>query len=83
MRIAIDARAYSWAGIGRYTRNLLLHLVQIPTEHRFVVLLGKKDLDRFKAELGNYANKFEVRIIDGSYYSWQEQTVFFAAALQN
>ncbi len=68
MRIAIDARAYSWAGIGRYIQNILTGLAEQP-KHTFIVLLGAKDAK-------NYNGPHEVEIVDDSYYSWREQTLF-------
>lgn len=68
MRIAIDARAYSWAGIGRYIRNILAQLAVIPHDHDFVVVLGQKDAK-------NYHGPFEKVVVDGTYYSWREQLV--------
>lgn len=70
MRIAIDARAYSWAGIGRYIRNLLAELEKIPHSHDIVVVLSEQDAN-------NYQGPFEKILVDGSYYSWREQTVLW------
>jgi glycosyltransferase involved in cell wall biosynthesis len=66
MKIAIDARAYSWAGIGRYIRNLLAELAAIPHPHEIVVLLSRDDA-------AAYTGPFEKIVVDGSYYSWREQ----------
>ncbi|MEX1997174.1 MAG: glycosyltransferase family 1 protein [Candidatus Andersenbacteria bacterium] len=75
MRIAIDARAFSWAGIGRYTRNLLLGLARQPSSHQFIVLLNEKDWPFFTAfQAESLSDKFSSHIVEGSYYSWQEQT---------
>lgn len=68
MRIAIDARAYSWAGIGRYIRNILLHLAQVSHPHDILVLLNEKDAQA-------YDGPFQKILVDGSYYSWREQVV--------
>lgn len=76
MRIAIDARAYSWTGIGRYTRNIVRELVSMPTPHHFIVLLTKKDYPKFKAEYQE-ATHVTTHIVEESYYSWQEQTIFW------
>lgn len=79
MIIAIDARAYSWAGIGRYTRNLLAHLVKLSCDHQFVALVGEGDatareaLATLAAQVS--ANKLRVVPVEGSYYSWREQTM--------
>ncbi len=68
MKIAIDARAYSWAGIGRYIRNLLRHLAATEPRHDITVLLAEKDA-------AHYPGPFPIVVVDGSYYSWREQTV--------
>lgn len=78
MRIAIDARAYGWAGVGRYTRNLLLHLAQIDSDNKYIVLLGQADVKQFKGDIKDapYAHLFSHQVVNASYYSWQEQTIF-------
>ncbi|MBI3255583.1 MAG: glycosyltransferase family 4 protein, partial [Candidatus Andersenbacteria bacterium] len=106
MRIAIDARAFGWTGIGRYARNLLKQYTVLKSPHQFVVMVpeGKQ------AELAKILNmplethgiplhpamaglrgaqhprvtmgEFEVVGVEGSYYSWWEQTVFLRQ-LQN
>lgn len=45
MRIGIDARllGYRQAGIGKYTRQLIEHLVPLATDEQFVVLHSRKD----------------------------------------
>ncbi len=78
MRIAIDARAYSWAGVGRYIRNLLKELTNINDGNEYVVLISEKDkkaLNKDRALHG--AEELEAKLVAGSYYSWQEQTVFW------
>lgn len=37
MRIAIDARPLHWPGIGRYTRELVTHLVQMDAENEYYI----------------------------------------------
>lgn len=68
MRIAIDARAYSWAGIGRYIRNILAQLATLSHNHEFVVVLGERDANQ-------YDGPFMKVVVDGSYYSWREQLI--------
>lgn len=76
MRIAIDMRGYGWAGVGRYTRNLVQNLLKINTKHEFVLLVGKKNVLAVKEEIINLIWNSKVRIwkIEDSYYSWREQT---------
>lgn len=71
MRIAIDARALSWAGIGRYTRNLLREYRDLNTEHDFLVLISPHDEKEYRSEFD-----FEYALVSSSYYSLAEQTVF-------
>ena len=127
MRIAIDARAWSWAGIGRYTRNLVRELLAHDDEHEYVIFTGKKDAKKVAQFLcDNFgdgschggstqpgapvplphpasrdeplgitpqsgspaavppvsfrshkksASRYEVTVVEDSYYSWREQTV--------
>lgn len=93
MRIAIDARAFGWTGIGRYTRNLLKQYAVLKSPHQFVVMVpeGKKEelaksLDMpLKTEVTPRRctmGEFGVVEVEGSYYSWREQTVFLRQ-LQN
>ena len=76
MKIAIDARALGWEGIGRYTRNLLLNLAGLNNSHRYIALISKENADVFSA-LQKHLPKGKVAgfQVDGSYYSWREQVV--------
>ncbi|MBI3251457.1 MAG: glycosyltransferase family 4 protein [Candidatus Andersenbacteria bacterium] len=87
MRIAIDARAYGWTGIGRYTRNVLKEYAALQSPHQFVVMVpeGKQaelaklldlPLENQLTPPGCKIGEFEVVGVEGSYYSWREQTVF-------
>ncbi|HLD25554.1 MAG TPA: glycosyltransferase family 1 protein [Candidatus Andersenbacteria bacterium] len=73
MRIGIDARAYGWAGIGRYTRELLCGLSKVTRRHQFVVAIGRVHAARARRELPR--SNFEIVPVDDVYYSWREQTV--------
>ncbi len=76
MRIAIDARGYGWAGVGRYTRNLLHNLLKINSEHEFIILVGRKDILAAKEDVVKLTlnSKVKFKEIEDSYYSWREQT---------
>ena len=88
MRIAIDARAFGWTGIGRYTRNLLKQYAALKSPHQFVVMVPEGKEEELGKVLGLVVTKthgtpqgctmggFEVVGVEGSYYSWREQTVF-------
>ncbi|MDP3996945.1 MAG: glycosyltransferase family 1 protein [Candidatus Andersenbacteria bacterium] len=78
MRIAIDARAFSWAGIGRYTRNIIAGLARCEDNHKYVALVSAPDAEAFKRFAAEFPKgKVEMKLVDGSYYSWREQTVFW------
>ena len=78
MRIAFDARAYSWAGVGRYVRNLVQGLMQVDAENEYLVLLGMRDKG-LAGELDNInlGDNVEIKFVESSYYSWREQVIFW------
>jgi glycosyltransferase involved in cell wall biosynthesis len=62
MRIVIDGRMWSWTGIGRITRSLLVELEQLDQKNEYIVLMLAKDFDKwvptkpnFTKVLANYA----------------------------
>ncbi len=69
MRIGIDARFYSEAGIGRYIKNLLYYLQKLDVENEYFVLLLKKDFDilHFKSK------NFQTVLADVGWYGVAEQ----------
>ena len=77
MRIAIDARAWDWEGIGRYTRNLLRALLQRDDGLEYVGLVSAQDrkaAENMSASLNEVARrKIRWQEVNGSYYSWREQ----------
>lgn len=76
MRIAIDARALSWEGIGRYTCNLLINLGGLSDEHRYTALISKNDVKRFDEIRSRVPEgKIRAHVVDGAYYSWREQVL--------
>lgn len=46
MRIGIDARLYQEKGLGRYIRNLILHLQKIDKKNEYYIFLLDKDIDK-------------------------------------
>ncbi len=76
MHIAIDARAYSWTGIGRYIRSLVQGIAKVDTPHKFSLLLPANQIEAAKSEFPLPAEKFSVVPVEPSYYSWREQTIF-------
>ena len=78
MRIGIDARALGWAGLGRYSRNLLKNLVkQTPSEVEFVVFAPK-------AYGREFSEMKQVKFVPvtASYYSLREQTLFLSSLMR-
>lgn len=74
MHIAIDARAIRWAGIGRYIRNVVTHLVAEPGEHHYTLLVPDRDV---QLDVGAHAHKLSYHVVDAAYYSWREQLVLW------
>jgi glycosyltransferase involved in cell wall biosynthesis len=80
MRIAIDARAYGWTGIGRYIRSLLAQFSQLPKRHTYVILTGASTVAQVVEDLPD-RTQFPIQVVSDSYYSWQEQTIFLGQLL--
>lgn len=73
MRIALDARALWWTGIGRYIRNIAREFANDSHGHAFTLLVPKGREADAKKELGE---RFEYIGVEPSYYSFKEQTRF-------
>lgn len=75
MRIGIDARFYGprvgGGGIGRYVQELITHLQQIPTKHKFILFLKKENFHECVITNPN----FEKRLADVHWYGLAEQRV--------
>ena len=82
MRIAIDARAYQWTGIGRYTRGLLDQYARIGTSHEFVVMVPRGEIDEARHVLDLPSENFSFVGVEPSYYSWREQVFFCMQAMR-
>jgi len=69
MRIGIDARFYSEAGVGRYIKNLLYYLQKLDSSNEYYVLLRKKDF-----EVINFSSpNFHPVLADIGWYGVAEQ----------
>ncbi len=77
MRIAIDARAWDWTGVGRYIRNLIGSLMAIDDRNHYTILLGERHRPSFERLSATWPRHPRVVIVDDHYYSWREQTVFW------
>lgn len=75
MKIAIDARAYYWTGIGRYIRNIVSEYKKNSHGHTFVLLVPEGREDEIKKEMGSDVT-FQYVGVEASYYSIKEQTRF-------
>lgn len=80
MRIAIDARAFGWAGVGRYTRSLLKALLRVAPHYDYIVLVGEADKEDLRALLPSA--RLTVRVVDAAYYTWREQVIFWRQLLR-
>jgi len=80
MKIAIDARAYGWTGIGRYIRSLLTNFALLETKHTYLVLTGAASVNDVEKDLPD-RQKFPIQVVSDSYYSWEEQTIFLGQLL--
>lgn len=75
MKIGIDARFYGslGKGLGRYTEKLITYLERIPTDtNTYVVFLRRENFDEYQPAHA----RFEKRMADYAWYSWQEQLFF-------
>lgn len=81
MKIAIDARAFGWPGLGRYTRSLLAALSRQKADHWYIIMVTRADRGEFEVfRRQNLNSQFSVVTVDGEYYSLREQTVFWRQA---
>ncbi len=80
MRIGIDCRFYGGkaGGIGRYTQELVTHLLEIDSKNKYVLFFTK---DNFKECRLAFSN-LEKKIVSSPYYSFSEQ-IFFPFDLRN
>lgn len=69
MKIAFDARMYSWTGIGRITHKLLEELPKLDSQNEYLVLLLDRDFDNWTPPAANF---HKVRA-DFAPYSLNEQ----------
>lgn len=72
MKIGIDARLYSEAGIGRYISNLIKELEKIDHENEYIIFLNQKASNIYRPSNPN----FKKWITEIPWYSFDEQTSF-------
>lgn len=72
MRIGIDCRMYNESGVGRYIRNLLVHLQKLDKRNEYFIFLLRNDYDTLE-----YHNKnFHKVLADFRWYGIAEQIKF-------
>ncbi len=76
MKVAIDARAFWWTGVGRYIRNIASELLYQPSDTKYTLLVPYGSSEDVQREVGDSQGVFDYREVDPSYYSLSEQTVF-------
>ena len=74
MKIGIDARLYrsSTAGIGRYSQNLIKHLLKIDHQNQYVLFMTKADIKEFDQQ--GSLRKAKIVEVNIPHYSLAEQT---------
>ncbi len=65
--IAIDARKLQDFGIGTYIRNLIRHLAQLDSEHRYLLLVASEET--LESDLGPLPRRFATVIEPATVYS--------------
>ncbi len=71
MNIGIDARLMYETGVGRYIRNLISGLEEIPSNHRFFIYLSKKGFESFRPA----SDRFIPRLADVHWHTASEQVL--------
>lgn len=71
MRIGIDARMVNESGIGRYLRNLLVHLQKLDKDNEYYIFLRKEDFLKLK-----FGQNFTKILANFQWYGVKEQIRF-------
>lgn len=71
MRIGIDGRMINESGIGRYLKNLLIHLQKLDSKNEYFIFLLKKDFLNLK-----FNRNFSKVLADFKWYGVKEQLNF-------
>jgi glycosyltransferase involved in cell wall biosynthesis len=73
MKIGIDCRIYSTTyGIGRYTSELIRHLLQVDAKNHYVLFFNNPEYDFFQCPNANWSKV----LVNAPQYSIAEQTKF-------
>lgn len=73
MRIGIDARLWSGAGLGRYTKNIVINLSKIDTKNDYVIFTTKENESEIKNVVGK---NFTIISFDARHHTLREQIEF-------
>ncbi|PIR79686.1 MAG: hypothetical protein COU25_03965 [Candidatus Levybacteria bacterium CG10_big_fil_rev_8_21_14_0_10_35_13] len=79
MLIGVDCRLWSQTGVGRYTRNLVLNLLQIDKKNNYILFAKPEDKIDIKIQISKLKiknSKFKIIIADIKFHSLAEQTKF-------
>jgi len=76
--IAVVARFYGEAGPGRYVKNVLKHLEQLDSVHKYVVFVREKGSRLYSVSSGNFSKV----LAEFPWYSWSEQFGFLLKILR-
>jgi glycosyltransferase involved in cell wall biosynthesis len=78
MKIAIDARAFYWTGIGRYIRSIASEFLINSSDHTFTLLVPEGKESEVQEDLHDTKQVFQYIGVEPSYYSLKEQTRFLS-----
>lgn len=74
MRVAFDARALTWTGIGRYARSILAALLARDDDTNYIILTGQRSRAAAEDIVGDNS-RATLAFVDDAHYSWREHTV--------
>lgn len=78
MRIGIDARLYTSAGLGRYISNLIKELERIDTKNDYIIFVDQEGDKKYHPQSTN----FKKWVVKQKPYTLQEQTAFLFELLR-
>lgn len=73
MKIGIDARLWSGAGLGRYIRNLILNLSRIDSKNEYILFVLKSDKENIEKKVGK---NFKIVVSNIKPHTLREQYEF-------
>lgn len=85
MRIGIDCRFWHQTGVGRYTRNLVLNLLQTDKKNHYFLFVQEEELSQIKKQISKLKiSNIKLKLIPVvvPWHSFKEQ-IFFARILNS